>query len=191
MSSKGRKRCNADGCRRLAKPGSKRCDRCMNIDVGRPSKLTPELQEQLCKLIETPMAATHAAAMVGIATTTYFRWMADGSDDEAPIALKEFRDAVMRAKAVATSKLLEPIWRAARGYQAEKVTNKGTTVIVEEFDWRAAAWLLQRMAPDEFGNRQSVELNQVPDDVSAMEFDEATEAAARALIAKASGYEPT
>lgn len=159
-------------------------------EPGRPTKLTPELQEALCTFIRQPMAATHAAARVGISETTYFRWMAEGADDDGPQELRDFREAVTRAKADAFEKLLAPIMRAGSGYMTTKLSASGKAVEVEEFDWRAAAWLLERMAPDEFGNRQRIDHGRVVDDEKQIEFDEDTEAAGRAFIAKATGYEP-
>ncbi len=158
--------------------------------TGRETVRTPELIEALCAHIESPMPVRHACAMVGLGESTFYRWMQDANRDDATAELREFREAIARARATASDKLKAVIMRAATGYTVTKISGSGKTVDTTEFDWKAAAWLAERMFPDEFGNRQKIEhsVGAAEDGDSALEFDEATEQAARDLIRKATGY---
>lgn len=48
------------------------------MTVGRPSKLTPEIQERIVTLIVEGSYPEIAAQACGIGSTTFFRWMALG-----------------------------------------------------------------------------------------------------------------
>lgn len=158
--------------------------------TGRNTVRTPELVAELCEHIESPMPVRHACAMVGIHEGTFYRWMQEAERDDASQDLREFREAIARARATASDKLKAVIMRAATGYTVTKLSGSGVAVDTEEFDWKAAAWLAERMFPDEFGNRQKIEhsVGAAGDDENAIDFDEATEQAARDLIRKATGY---
>lgn len=151
---------------------------------------TPELIAELCEHIASPMPVKHACGMVGIDESTFYRWMREASHDDATDEQRQFRQSIAGARATASDKLKAIVLRAATGYKVTKMSGSGKVVEAEEFDWKAAAWLMERMFPDEFGNRQKIEHAVGPvDDASSFELDAETEAAARALIAKATGYD--
>lgn len=97
---------------------------------GRPSKLTPELQKEICKYLELSVAAKYAARSCGISESTYYDWVNKGADGIEPYV--EFSEAVDQASARAVPNL------TARGLAG----GKGSSM---------AAFLLERRFPDEYG----------------------------------------
>ena len=136
---------------------------------GRPSKLSTDLQEKLCGLISRGHYATTACAAVGLGEATYFRWMELGVDHletrngkrtriKAKSPFKEFREAVERAKAQAQMFAMEAIRDAA----FDVVAGPNKTTKVRAKNWTAAAWFLERTAPNQFARREVQ--HQVPGD---------------------------
>lgn len=108
--------------------------------MARPTKLTPHATERIVAAIKNGSPAQDAAALCGIASTTYYRWMREGADGDDP-AKREFRQRVIEAKAQL---------KAACVRQVLKASSK---------DWKAAAWYLERCHPDEFGRRDRVRVD--------------------------------
>lgn len=106
--------------------------------MGRPSKLTPERQKRIVDAIRAGNYVETAAEYAGIGKTTFYRWMEQGEQASHGI-YREFRDAVMRARAEAEARSVALIQKAAPD------------------DWRAAAWWLERAFPDRWGPRQKLE----------------------------------
>ena len=113
---------------------------------GRPSELTPEVEESLLKNIRAGVPIQTAAIAVGISRQTFHNWMKRGSDEAYRISKGEklraseekffyFFDTVMRAKEEAKAGHIAVVAKAGR-----------------EGDWRASAWWLQRQFRDEFGD---------------------------------------
>lgn len=63
--------------------------------MGRPSKLTPELTEQIAQLVEDGDPPEVAAGVCGVGRSTYFEWDAKGKLGEEPFFT--FRTEVARA----------------------------------------------------------------------------------------------
>ena len=100
--------------------------------MARPAKLTPELTREITTYIQDGNSPTKSATLVGIAPSTYFNWMSKGSNQEPRFV--EFSESIKRACAQSIAKRLAHISRAA-----------------DSGNWRAAAWLLERLAPESFG----------------------------------------
>lgn len=101
--------------------------------MGRPSKLTPELTNQLAAIFrEGQTSIESACASVGVAPSTYYKWM----NDEP-----EFSETIEKARADAVQGYLQVIKRAA---------DTGT--------WQAAAWWLERVLPNQYGRRTTTEV---------------------------------
>lgn len=68
---------------------------------GRPSKLTPKLQEQILSLVQSGCYPEVAAGALGVSRSTFYEWMArgEGTDpDRAPTPeYAEFADAIAQA----------------------------------------------------------------------------------------------
>lgn len=106
--------------------------------MGRPTKLTPEVQDRIIQALKAGNYVETAVEYAGIGKTTFYRWMEQGAKASRGI-YREFRDAVMRARAEAEARNVAIIQQAAPD------------------DWRAAAWWLERAFPDRWGARQKLE----------------------------------
>lgn len=105
-----------------------------------------------------------AAQAAGIGTTTLHRWL----NDDRP-AFRAFRDSVDRARADAQVSLVLTIQMHAKGGQKRpkqvvvpKPEGAHEVVTIQEVvdgDWRAAAWLLERSWPREYGRREAIEVS--------------------------------
>jgi transposase len=97
--------------------------------AGRPSKLTPEIQERICQLIRAGNTVEIASEASGITPTTFYNWMQKGADGRQPYA--DFSKAIEQVRAEAEAILVGRIQRAA-----------------QSGSWRAATWLLERQWPE-------------------------------------------
>lgn len=87
----------------------------------------PDIITKIAEQIEAGLSIGDAARACGVGRTTIYRWIASDEDVEHEIEV-----AVTKAQ----FKLLRTIQAAS------------------DNDWRAAAWLLARRWPDEFGNKR-------------------------------------
>ncbi len=94
--------------------------------VGRKPALTKEIQDKICELVRAGNYYNVACAYVGIGTSTFWRWMERGEEQDTGM-YKEFRGAVEKAKAhseayaVAMVKSAMPSnWAAAMTYLERK-----------------------------------------------------------------------
>lgn len=107
----------------------------MATRTGRPSKLTPELTEQLVIIFRQGQTSIESAcSLVGIGARTFHTWMtAEGEE------YLQFQQTIKRARAEAVQHYLDVIHRAAQDH------------------WQAAAWWLERVLPDQYGRKTTVE----------------------------------
>lgn len=105
--------------------------------MARPSKLTPELQAEICEHLEAGNYLETAAAAVGVHKSTVYDWMDKGADEEeGPHA--DFLAAVDLARALAEIHDVAQV-RA-------RVDN-----------WQAHMTLLERRSPDRWGRKQRID----------------------------------
>lgn len=107
----------------------------------KPSKLTPETRDRILLFVRNGNTKKAAAEAAGIDEATLYRWIQRGDAGEHPYGqfVVDFRRAIAE-------------WQAglvARIIQAATVEGK----------WQAAAWLLERRDPANWGLVQSVELS--------------------------------
>lgn len=104
--------------------------------IGRPTKLTPDVQEIVVKAIRS--GATHdiAAMAAGIHRDTFYDWKSRGEAGE-PI-YSDFSDALKTAEAQGALNLLERIQSASEDPKY----------------WPAAAWILERRYPETYGKQR-------------------------------------
>ncbi|HEX4952683.1 MAG TPA: hypothetical protein VF017_04725 [Thermoanaerobaculia bacterium] len=107
--------------------------------TGRPSKLTPEVQDRIVSAIRAGNYAQVAAGFAGIGESTFYRWMEQGERAEDG-AFREFRDAVKRAEHEAEV-------RAVAIIQAQMPIH-----------WQAAMTYLERKFPTRWGRRERVDV---------------------------------
>jgi hypothetical protein len=120
--------------------------------TGRPTLLTPQVQETIVNAVRIGSYLDDAASLAGINRATLFRWIAWGKDandklqdgielDEREETYRDFCDAVEKARADATLRNIGIIQTAA-----------------QNGSWQAAAWYLERTNPRKWGRHDTVEL---------------------------------
>ncbi|RVX45765.1 hypothetical protein EDD27_8582 [Nonomuraea polychroma] len=130
--------------------------------MGRPSKLTPELRDQLCRHLEAGHFLGTAADLCGVGRSTVHRWMARGEEEDAPPEYREFCEALTRARARATDVLVSAAFAdAGGGVLIRDVQRPDGT---RERAWtppngRVALELLARMCPDDWRPVRAVEVS--------------------------------
>lgn len=107
---------------------------------GRPVKLTPELQNEICKVIRAGNYIETAAAFAGVSKQTLYNWMRKGRQAKSG-KYREFLDAVKKALAESEVRDVMIIAKAA------------------EENWQAAAWRLERKFPDRWGRKDRIDAN--------------------------------
>ena len=113
----------------------------MSKKIGRPTLLTPELQDQLCEAIKHVRYNSVACDLCQVHTDTLRLWMRradEGDEDYIP-----FSNAFKKAKAEAVKDNLSTIQKASTG------------------SWQAAAWLLERTNNQMFGQNQKPETSEL------------------------------
>lgn len=102
--------------------------------VGRKPKLTKEMTDKIVRIVKAGNFTAVACAAVGIGERTFYRWMEQGARETAG-PYWQLWQRVLRARAQCEATLLNTI-------------HKHTTK-----DWRAAAWLLERLFPARYSQR--------------------------------------
>lgn len=136
--------------------------------AGRRIKLDDEIQGLLVAGVRKGLPKTHYCALAGIHTETFNNWMRGAVDERARVEqggrkhkkgqrFIEFSAAIKRARAEWVEDQMDIIKGEANDGQ-----------------WTAAAWLLERRLPGEFGRRVDVGLQ--PSSVLAFSADELAEA---------------
>jgi len=124
--------------------------------MSRPSKLTDQVTEQVCKAVAMGMTFELAAQYAGISKTTFFRWMRIGEESDEGSPFWEF-------------------WHSVKSAESKGALNALTTINRAAVDgsWQAAAWLLERRhkyrkeAPVEEFDTEQLEDEATPEQVIA------------------------
>jgi len=131
--------------------------------MARPTKLTPDVIEDICNWLKLGYYQEDAATMAGISTSTFYDWMKKGDEGQKALEsgvssslpatqedgevevvdmFQEFSEAVKKARAEAEGAHLRNIRRAA---------DNGT--------WQASAWWLERSFPKKWGKRNTLDIS--------------------------------
>jgi hypothetical protein len=102
--------------------------------VGRPTKLTPQVQKRICAAIKAGNYASVAARAAGITEATFHNWMKAGEGQESG-EFFEFFEAVKKAEAEREVTLVKFVKLNALN------------------NWQAAMTMLERLHPDRWGRR--------------------------------------
>ena len=102
--------------------------------MARPTKLTPEVHEAIVDGINAGLTFRLSCARAGVTPATFYRWLEKGEAAQGGV-FKEFCDTVSRARADSALRLVS------------QITLQAPT------DWRAAAFILERRFPDDYGRR--------------------------------------
>ena len=104
------------------------------IIMGRPSELTPEVQEKICNAIRAGNYYEAACAYAGIGYSTFREWMVKGEKAKSG-KYREFAETVKRAEHEAEVRMVA-MWQK---HMPE--------------NWQAIATFLERRYPDRWGRR--------------------------------------
>jgi hypothetical protein len=137
--------------------------------MGRPSKLTPQVQQQICQAVALGISPTSAAAYLGIGKSALLEWLQRGRDAHPKRGktsiYADFVDAIEKAWAQDELRRMGRLEQAARGGQvvAEKIVQyaDGRTVTERQYtrpEWTADAWVLERTRPDQYGRRDRLHM---------------------------------
>jgi transposase len=110
--------------------------------VGRPTKLSPEIQRAICESVALSVPNKYAAEEAGIDEDTFAAWMRKGRDGHAQY--EGFYRAVTRARASAVKSLTIRVLGGGKGSSG-------------------SAWLLERRFANDYGPRQRLELSEDPE----------------------------
>lgn len=103
--------------------------------MGRPAKLTPEVQAAIATALATGNTRATSCAYAGISYQTFLNWLERG-EKAVSGQYFEFLEAIKKAEADAAVAAVATIKQASR-----------TT-------WQAAAWWLERRYPAEWGKQE-------------------------------------
>lgn len=106
--------------------------------LGRTSKYSPAIVEEICKYVRAGNTHRDAAILVGINEDTFYSWR---SDPKKP----EFLEALKKAEAEIKARHIQNVRKAAFG--------DGNRAPV----WQASAWWLERRYQDEFAMKYKLE----------------------------------
>jgi len=102
--------------------------------MGRPIECTEAITDEICRWLAQGCSIKATCKIVGIPQETFFAWRKRGEAGDEPFA--SFSERITREVGAGLSARLS------------KVIHAG--------DWRADAWMLERMHPDEFGKRTEI-----------------------------------
>lgn len=130
--------------------------------MGRPTILTPEIQEKICALVAKGNYLTTAARAAGLKLTTLKAWLDRGRAGNKTFT--PFVAAIKSAKAEAEAQMVAAIREAGHGYRVKKIrtlTHPDGTIerVVETTwrrDWQALAWILERTRPKQYARRDGL-----------------------------------
>ena len=105
--------------------------------MGRPSKLTPEVEARIAEAVELGATWERAADAAGVGASTLRDWRQRGEAGEVPFAA--FLASLKRAEGAGVERALRTIREAAEGGA-----------------WQASAWILERRYPADYGRRSEV-----------------------------------
>jgi transposase len=112
----------------------------IRIGGGRPTTLTPEIQERIISLILNGNYARTAALCVGVTETTFYRWLQRGELEGSGLYW-EFGEALKAAEAQAEAEAVGEVRMASRNKE----------------QWAAGMTWLERKFPTRWGRQDRSE----------------------------------
>lgn len=118
----------------------------MSNKGGRPTKLTPEIQEEICKVIRSGNYIETAAAYAGVHKSSIYEWMKRGAREKD--RLRKNPKARMKKSEAIYVDFSDAIEKALAHAEIRDVAIIGKAA---ETQWQAAAWRLERKFRDRWG----------------------------------------
>lgn len=149
--------------------------------MARPTICTPEVTKEICDNITLGMNNRDSAMLAGVSERSFYEWLQWGEAELERVAesprrrvrirkrpFTQFSQSVGRARPLRKKVLVGRIQQAAQGTgtitETKTIHKKGepaqTVTVTKErhAEWAPAAWLLERLHPEEFGRRQRVDV---------------------------------
>ena len=108
--------------------------------MARKTKLNQDIINEAEKLIKLGNYTLTVCKYLGIAESTWYRWMQEGEDEKKGIS-KEFYKTIKKAESHAEIR------------NVQLIQNAGNET------WTASAWYLERKFPDRWGKKDRVDAN--------------------------------
>ena len=106
---------------------------------GRPSKLTADTEARILSMVRSGSSNRTACMAAGICERTFYMWKTKGESPDEPPEYSHFLQELTRAEQEGHAARLALIQKAART------------------DWRAAAWMQERLDPERWSLKHQVE----------------------------------
>ena len=150
--------------------------------IGKPTKLTPEVQERMVQLLKAGNRLELCADECGIDYTTHRNWIKRGEaellrlgsprtkEKESEVIFVEYFNAIKKATALAEISNVAVIQKSARGgtevetqtiesYTPDgKLKSRKVIRKMQPPDWTAAAWWLERRMPHVYGRQDRLKV---------------------------------
>lgn len=104
--------------------------------TGRRSKQTEDMVALIERSLLNHNSIKHTCGMVGISQDTFFRWMRESEAAGPNSKKRKFSERIKRAQASSVTILVNSI--------------------AKDPNWQSKAWLLERLHPQEFGKKQTL-----------------------------------
>jgi hypothetical protein len=149
---------------------------------GRPAALTPQVLEDVRRLLPTCLYLETVADFIGLDRTTVRKWLKRGAKEHQRVS-RNRRARIRKAEAPFVELFLVYKKALAEGLiydlgiikkaAADQVLTdaSGAAVSVRSGQWQAAAWRAERRFPEQWGRKDTV----VSSDVTQRELDAAIE----------------
>ena len=137
--------------------------------MARPSKLTPEVQENICNWLKLGYYQEDAAIMAGISPSTYYEWMKKGESERVALesgedmlalpdtSLPASEDGTPEVEVVFPFMEFSEAVKKARA-EAEGAHIKNIRKAADNGVWQASAWFLERSHPKKWGKRSQLDV---------------------------------
>jgi hypothetical protein len=106
---------------------------------GRPSKMTPDVVARILSGVRCGASYAEACAAAGISASTLAHWKRRAKAPDAPRKLRRFMRKLEQARHEGHIARLATIQKAS------------------QTDWRAAAWLTERLSPERFSTKHQIQ----------------------------------
>lgn len=115
--------------------------------------LTDEVQEKLCELVAAGEFVHVACGLVGISEDSVARWLKRAAAHDAGEALPETADALPGARCAAFARSFLKAKAAGEAVYLDRIREKAerSDRKFNPADWKADAWILERLNPRKFG----------------------------------------
>jgi hypothetical protein len=135
-------------------------------DMGRPSKLTAKLQEQIVMTLRMGNYIETAAAFAGINKVTLYAWLKRGRKEIDRVGDGERGKRVTKNEQIYVdfTNAVEVAMAEAELRDVQILYNAGKS------DWKSSAWRLERKYPKKWGRSESHEIT--GKDGGPVEFDD-------------------